>query len=81
MFICQVTGKVSQVGEKLNRLVVKTRPRVYTRKEKDLETGEWVETLVGRGFEIVKELQATEEGLVEWQNMTDAQREEHLKHV
>ena len=81
MFICQVTGKVSQVGEKMNRIVAKTRPRVYTRKERDSDTGEWVETLVGRGFEIIQELRATEEGLVEWQNMTDAQREEHLKHV
>ena len=81
MFICQVTGKVSEAGEKMNRIIAKTKPKVYTRREFDPEINEWVDVFVGRGFEIVKEIQATEEGVVEWQQMTDAQREEHLKHV
>ena len=76
-----VTGKVSAAGEKMNRIIAKTRPRVYTRREFDSEINDWVDVFVGRGSEVVRELQATEEGLVEWQNMTDAQREEHLKHV
>lgn len=81
MYICQVTGKVSLPGEKLNRIVVKTRPRVYTRMEKDSETGYWSEVEVGRGFEIVKEISATSEGVIEWQNMTDAQRAVHLRYI
>lgn len=81
MFNCQVTGKTSQAGEKPIRLVVKTRDWAYTDRRQDPDTGLWEEVVIGRGFEIVRELKVTEEGQVEWDNMNSAQREEHLKHV
>lgn len=81
MFNCMVTGKVSEPGEKLNRIVVKTRPRVYTRQERDLDTNSIVTVEIGRGSEIVREIWATEEGVLEWEAMTPAQREEHLRHL
>ena len=81
MFVCQVTGKLSTPGEKLNRIVARTRPRTYFRMEKDPETNRWSEVESGHGVEIVQEIRATAEGVLEWESMTEAQRTEHLKHV
>lgn len=81
MYICQVTGNSSAPGEKLNRIVVATRPRVYTKMERDPETGRWSEVEVGHGFEIVREIQASSEGVLVWESMTEAQRAEHLNHI
>lgn len=81
MYICQVTGKVSAAGEKLNRIVVQTRPRTYTRMERDPETGRLEEVDIGRGFEIVREIRATAEGVAEWESMTETQRALHLANI
>jgi hypothetical protein len=61
MFKCDVTGKFSKLGEKCNKIVAETRERVYLDQEGNV---------VGRGFEIVKELQATDEGVDMWQRLT-----------
>ena len=79
MFICEVTGKISQPGEKLNRITVKTRERSYLRKEKDMESGEWHEVQVSQGWEIVKQISATEEGAQKWSSMTEQQKDTFLK--
>lgn len=79
MFICEITGKVSQPGEKLNRITVKTRDRVYLRNEKDIESGEWHEVQVGQGWEIVKQISASEEGVQKWDSMNEHQRNAFLK--
>ena len=81
MFVCQVTGKLSKPGEKLERIIARRRQRLYLQHQRDEETGVWVEVEVGRGWEIVRELRATPEGVSEWEHMSDAQREEHLRHV
>jgi hypothetical protein len=69
MFKCQVTGKISKPGEKMNRIVIATRDKVYTKKT--LEDGELVELEIGRGYEIVKEIAATDDGLRIYNQMVD----------
>lgn len=61
MYKCMVTGKTSKPGEKMNRIVIATRDKVYT--QKIWEDGELVEIEIGRGYETVKEIAATDEGL------------------
>lgn len=61
MFKCQVTGRFSKPGEKCNKIVISTREKSYY--EKVMEDGEEVELEIGRGWEIVKEINATEEGV------------------
>lgn len=61
MFKCQVTKKNSKLGEKLNRIVIQTRTKIYTQKIWD--EGEAVEIETGRGYEIVKEIMASDEGV------------------
>jgi len=58
MFRCAITGKLSKPGEKMNKVVVETREKTYT----DPETGE----VVGKGWEIVKEVSVSDEGLKIW---------------
>ena len=74
MFICQVTGKISKPGEKLNRLPVVKRDKVYFKKIKNEETGKWDDVEVGRGWEIVREITVSDEGAAVWNNMSESQR-------
>jgi hypothetical protein len=69
MFKCQVTGKMSKPGEKMNRIVVETREKVYTQQV--WEEGELVEIEVGRGYETVKEIAATDEGVKLYNKMVE----------
>ena len=62
MFKDQFTGKVSKPGEKLRKIVVEKREKVYHRTVRDMETGKPMVVEVGRGWEIVKELSLSEEG-------------------
>jgi hypothetical protein len=61
MFKCDVTGKMSLPGEKCNKIVAEVRERVYLDDEGNV---------VGRGYEIVKELKATDEGVAMWKRLT-----------
>lgn len=74
MFICEITGKTSKPGEKLQRLVVKTRNKVYTAMVLNEDTRRYERVEVGTGFETVKELKVSEEGLTRWSGMSDDQR-------
>lgn len=69
MFKCMVTGKMSKRGEKLNRIVVETRDKVYTQSV--WEEGELVELEVGHGYEIVKEINASDEGVKVYNQMVE----------
>lgn len=69
MYYCQITGKMSRPGEKMNRIVVATRDKIYTQKV--WEEGELVEIEVGRGYETVKEIVATDEGLKLYNQMVE----------
>jgi len=56
MFICAITGKVSEPREKMIKVVVETRPRTYTNYN---ILGDEV---ISKGWEIVKEVGVTREG-------------------
>jgi hypothetical protein len=79
MFICQITGQQSKLGEKLNKITVAKRPRTYTRWVKDEETLKYVEVECGRGWEIVRELNACAAGVEQWNAMTPEQQALFLK--
>ncbi len=78
MFYCEVTGLLSQACEKPTKLVVDRRDRVYTRRVKNEETREWETLEVGRGWEIVKELNVSAAGEREWNEMNEAQKTEFV---
>ena len=66
MFYDQVTGKLSKSGEKMHKIVTQKRDRVYTKKVRDEETKKMVVVEIGRGWEVVKEINATEDGVRLW---------------
>jgi hypothetical protein len=66
MYKCQVTGRMSRPGEKCNKIVTATRERIYYTKFRNEETGRWEDVEVGRGWEIVKEINATDEAFKQW---------------
>lgn len=94
MFKCEITGKLSRQGdprtvgfihihemkgeergsEKLNKIVVRTRQVEYKNWDRVNEE-EWF----SYGTEIVKEVNASDEGLAIWNRMTPEQREEFCK--
>jgi len=74
MFHCEVTHKNSALDEKCHKLVVQTRPRVYTQRVWDEDMNEWITVHVGTGSEIVKEVNASEEGLKVWASLSDEDR-------
>lgn len=61
-------------SEKLTKIVVEKRERVYTRRVRNEETGKWEDVEIGRGWEIVRELNASEEGAALWASWSDADR-------
>jgi hypothetical protein len=78
MFYCEVTGLLSKPNEKPSKVVIEKRDRVYTRRVKNEETREWETIEVGRGWEIVKELNASAAGVQEWASMTPDQQADFL---
>lgn len=91
MFKCQVTGKYSRQGnansnppvqgEKLHKIVVATRERVYTKWVKNEETHKYEEVEIGRGWEIVREINASQEGFDLWNSWNPEERAVFLKHL
>jgi len=79
MFKCQVTGRISKPGEKMNRIPVVKRDRVYFKKIKNEDTGKWEEVEVGRGWEIVREIVASDDGVAVWNGLSDSQKASRLK--
>lgn len=68
-------------SEKLNRIVVATRERVYTKWVKNEETHKYEEVEIGRGWEIVREINASDEGLALWNSWSEDERAAFLKHL
>ena len=66
MFICAITKKVSKPGEKCIKIVTEKRPRTYYKMVYNEELREWERMISGQGWEIVKEVNATEEGARLW---------------
>ena len=74
MFKCSVTSKSSEPGEKLTKIVTKTRQKTYKElRTVKTEDGRYVkdsygkplmeEVTVGSGVEIVQEINVSSEGL------------------
>jgi len=74
MFYCRITNKLSQPGEKCNKLVVATRQKTYTRWVREEDSTVWNEVEVGHGFEPVKEINVSTEGLALWESWSEADR-------
>jgi len=53
--------RMSKPGEKMNRIPIVNRERVYTQQV--WEEGELVEIETGKGSEIVREIASTDEGV------------------
>lgn len=66
MFKCAITGKITKAGEKQYKLTTKTKPKVYYKTVLDEKTREEKVIEIGRGFEIVKEISVSEEGLLKY---------------
>lgn len=66
MFLCQISYKMSKPGEKCHKVVIEKREKVYFQHFRNEETGKWEEREVGRGWEIVKEINCTDTGLAMW---------------
>lgn len=66
MFYCEVTKRLSKPGEKCNKIVTQRALRVYTKMVRDEETRRMIKVEVGKGWEIVKEIDATDEGALIW---------------
>lgn len=74
MFRCGITGRLSDLGEAQHKIVIEKRPKDYSAwRENDDE--EWEFVKVASGFETVRELPATEEGLKLWESWDDNQKQ------
>lgn len=92
MFRCELTGKLSRRGlpyvdedhpgtasEKPHRIVVETRDRVYMRKIFNEERRQYEDVEVGRGWEIVREINVSQEGFDMWNSWSPEQRATWVK--
>lgn len=79
MFYCQISGHLSKPGVKPERIVVAIRPKNYTRWVRNEETNDWEEVIIGSGWEIVKEVNASQEGVAIWNSWNKDQREAYAK--
>jgi hypothetical protein len=70
MYKCQVTGRYSREGEKINKIVIETREKIYLHYDREAE-----ENWESRGSEIVRELNASKAGLELWDSWNDAEKE------
>lgn len=66
MYRCQITNRFSERGAKLNKVVTQIAMRTYHAMVRDEETRRMIKIEIGRGFEIVKEINASDEGVRIW---------------
>jgi hypothetical protein len=79
MYICQITKRHSEKGQKLNKLVIATRDRVYTKKVRNEETNRWEDVEIGRGWEIVREINVSAQGLEQWNSWSQEEKDLFIK--
>lgn len=70
MFRCAVTGKVTKPGEAMTKIVVATRPKTYVNFKFNPDTLE-TDKIVSHGYETVKEIQVSPEGLDELERILE----------
>lgn len=78
-YIDEKSGEDTHSSEKVHRIVVATREKVYFKKIKNEETNKWEDVEVGRGREIAREINATQEGADLWASWSDDERAAWLK--
>jgi|GEM_PF-2917850 len=66
MFKCFITQKMSKPGEKTNKVILETRQKVYYGWRLNEETEKYEKVEIGKGWEIVKEVSVSDEGLKIW---------------
>lgn len=74
MFTCAITGQTSKKGEPLNRIVVAKRQKIYYQSYFNEDTREWEKLEVGRGWEVVKEVNASDDGLKAWNSLSEEEQ-------
>jgi hypothetical protein len=79
MFRDRLTNRQSKEGEKLIKMVVMTRPKTYKRWVKNEETNHYEEVDAGVGYECVRELSVSKEGLELWESWSPEARLAWLK--
>lgn len=67
MFYCEITKRMSRPGQKCNKVVIAKREILYTTKVLNEETGRLEKIDVSKGWEVVKEVNATDEGVRLWE--------------
>lgn len=79
MFKCQVTNEVTKPGDKMNKVVVETRDKVYHKWVLNEDTRKYEQVQCSSGFETVRELSVSDEGLQVWESMGAHERAHFLK--
>jgi hypothetical protein len=80
MFYCQVSKKMSKLGEAQHKITIATRPKEYFGwKLLDEEDDDFSWVKVSEGVEIVKQVNACEDGLVLWESWDALAREAFVK--
>lgn len=75
MFKCVITGKTSEIGEKMHKIVLASRDKTYHKMVKNEETRIWEKVIAGHGWEIVSEVSASQEGVNLWNSFSDEKRD------
>jgi len=69
-FKCQITNRTSREGQKLNKIVVETRLVEYEHIDRETD-----EKWFTKGTQIVREVNASDEGLAIWNSWSEEQRQ------
>ena len=78
-YIDEKSGEDSHSSEKVHRIVIQTRERVYKQRVFNETTRQAEEVIVGRGSEISMEISCTEEGKNIWDAWNQAERDTFVK--
>lgn len=81
MFQCAITNKISKPGEKCNKIVIKTREKTYHKKIFNEELRQYEEVVAGTGWEIVKEINASSEGLSLWNDLSPEEQKQLVNEI
>ena len=78
-YIDEKSGEDTHSSEKVHRIVVETREKLYKRRVFNETTRQPEEIEVGRGHEIVREINASQEGFDLWSSWSPAQQDVWVK--
>jgi hypothetical protein len=73
MYRCQITGRNSREGVKLNKIIIETRPKQYKHWDEDAEE-EWF----SNGTEIVMEINASKDGVDIWNSWGEIEKQQFV---